>query len=94
MTSKRTAKEGLGIVGFGAAACVACCAGPILAFLGGVSVAGVASTWFFGIGGLLIAAVAVAAVAVLVVRRRQQQPSCAAPSAEPVPVQLMSKADR
>lgn len=92
MKAKRTAKEGLGIVGFGAAACVACCAGPILAFLGGVSVAGVASTWFFGIGGLLIAAVA--AVAVLVVRRRQQQPSCAAPSAEPVPVQLMSKADR
>jgi hypothetical protein len=92
MKAKRTAKDGLGIVGFGAAACVACCAGPVLAFLGGVSVAGIASTWFIGIGGLLIAAVA--ALAFIVVRRRRQQSACATDPAEPVPVQLLTDADR
>ena len=31
-------RSGLGVLGFGAAACAVCCAGPILAFLGGVGV--------------------------------------------------------
>jgi hypothetical protein len=49
------------VVGIGAAACVACCAGPILAFLGGLSLAGLASTAFIGAGGLAIAAGAITA---------------------------------
>lgn len=92
MKPKRTAKDGLGIVGFGAAACVACCAGPILALLGSLSVAGIASAWFIGIGGFVIAALA--AVAFLVVRRRRQQTACATDPAKPVPVHLPTNADR
>ena len=41
-------------LGLGAAACVACCAGPILAFLGGLGIAGLASTLLIGAAGLLI----------------------------------------
>ncbi len=92
MKRQRSAKDGLGIVGFGAAACVACCAGPILAFLGGLSIAGIASTWLIGGAGLAIAAVAAAAFSV--VRRRGQRSACAGPDPEPVPVKLLSRADR
>ncbi|MGH9148718.1 MAG: hypothetical protein ACRD0D_10200 [Acidimicrobiales bacterium] len=56
----------------GAAACLACCAGPILALLGAL---GVASTLFMGVAGLAIAALG--AVAVIVLRRRRRK-RCAA----------------
>lgn len=79
------AKDGLGVLGFGVAACVACCAGPILALLGGVSVAGVASAWLLGGFGLVVALLA--AVAFVVVRRRRRS-SCPSDPTEPVPVQL------
>ena len=92
MKAKSTAKDGLGIIGFGAAACVACCAGPILAFLGGISVAGIASTWFIGIGGLLIAAVALAGFFVL--RGGRRHSACTTSPAATVPVALLRKADR
>ena len=49
------------IVGVGAAACAACCAGPILAFLGGLGVAGMASTLFIGAAGLVLAVAAATA---------------------------------
>ena len=62
-------KDGLGVLGMGAAACVACCAGPVLAILGGLSLAGLASTLLIGTAGLVIAAVALAAL--LVARRRR-----------------------
>ena len=71
MTSTKTATNGLSILGLGAAACVACCAGPILAFLGGLSIAGLASTWLIGGTGLVIATAA--AVGFLLVRRRRQR---------------------
>ena len=75
------------IVGLGIAACVACCAGPILAILGGVTIAGVASTWVIGGAGLIIAAAAAAGF--LVVRSRHRASSCATDGAgEPVPVTL------
>ncbi|MCU1503162.1 MAG: hypothetical protein JWM12_2516, partial [Ilumatobacteraceae bacterium] len=38
MSSKR---EGAAVIGAGAAACAACCAGPILGFLGAVGLASV-----------------------------------------------------
>ncbi len=68
-------KDGLSIIGLGAAACLACCAGPVLAFLGGLSIAGLAGTVLFGAIGLLIAMPAI--VAFVVVRRRRA--SCAVP---------------
>lgn len=86
----RRAKDGFSVLGLGAAACVACCVGPILAFLGGIGVLGVASTWLIGGAGLLIAAAA--AVALLVVRRRQQTSSSTSP-VEPTPVELTRRAD-
>lgn len=92
MTAEKTAKDGLGIVGFGAAACVACCAGPILAFLGGLGIAGLAATWVIGLAGLAITAVA--GVAFLVVRRRRRTVACSTGTADPVPVELLTKADR
>lgn len=83
-------KGGFSVLGLGAAACVACCAGPILVFLGGIGVLGVASTWLIGGVGLLIAAAA--AVAVLVGRRRQQS-GCSTSALEPTPVELTRRAD-
>ncbi len=61
-------RDGLSIVGLGAAACVACCAGPLLAFLGGLTIAGTVSTVFVGAAGLLVAAAG--ATAFIVVRSR------------------------
>lgn len=77
-------RGGLGILGFGAAACLACCAPLILGILGGLTAAGVASTLVIGGGGLLVAAAA--AVAFVVVRRRTRARSCAAGTGEAVPV--------
>jgi hypothetical protein len=68
-------------VGLGAAACAACCAGPIVAFLGGLGVAGLLSAAVIGGVGLLVTAAAVGAMAV----RRRRRPSCAVPQ-EVVPV--------
>lgn len=76
MTESNT-KSGLNLLGIGAAACLACCAGPLLAFLGGLSIAGLASTLVLGAGGLLVA-VAVG-VAYLFVRRRRSAAGCALP---------------
>jgi len=78
----KTAREGFGVLGIGAAACVACCAGPILAFLGGLSIAGLASTVLVGGAGLVGAAIS--ALAFVAVRRRRSD-SCSTSDA-PVPV--------
>ncbi len=78
---KRERGSTLSLLGLGGAACVACCAGPILAFLAGLGAAGLASTVLIGAGGLLIAGTAVTAFFVL--RRRT---ACAVPDPHPVPV--------
>jgi glycerol-3-phosphate acyltransferase PlsY len=72
--------DAFSLVGIGTAACIACCVGPILAFLGGLGVARVASTVLIGTGGLAITAAAV--VAFVAVRRRTT--TCAVD--EPTPV--------
>jgi hypothetical protein len=69
-----------GILGPGAA-CLACCAGPILAFLGGLGIAGLASILFIGGAGLAVAAAVAAAF--VVVRRRSR---CAVADESPVVV--------
>jgi hypothetical protein len=76
-----------GVLGIGAAACLACCAGPILAFLGGVGIAGLASTVAIGAAGLLITVAAVAAIAV--VRRRRT--TCVVPDEGPVAVTISTR---
>lgn len=82
MTRKPKSRDGLGVLGVGVVACVACCAGPLLAFFGGLSLVGLASTLFVAAGGLLVAAVA--AVAFIVARRRR--PVACEPSPDVVPV--------
>jgi hypothetical protein len=69
-------RDGLVILGVGAAACAVCCAGPILALLGGLSIAGFVSAAFIGVAGLVIAFAASAAW--LILRRQRTRP--AAPS--------------
>ena len=45
----------LGIFGFGAAACAACCVGPILTTLGATTAGGIVSARFIGVVGLVVA---------------------------------------
>jgi hypothetical protein len=61
MTTRDT-RAGLGVIGVGAAACAACCAGPLVGFLTSIGVASVLGAVMFGVVGLL-AVLAVAAVA-------------------------------
>jgi hypothetical protein len=58
MRNRSARKDGFSLLGVGAVACVVCCAGPILGLLGGLSLVGVASTWFIGSAGLVVAAAA------------------------------------
>jgi hypothetical protein len=68
-----TKKENAAIIGVGAVACAACCAGPIIGFLGALGLlAGVA---MFGTIGL-----AAAAIVVLVTRRRRRQSDACTPT--------------
>lgn len=71
--SRSSKRDGLGILGFGAVACAACCAGPILGFLAAIGAGTVAGVAVFGVAGLAIAALAVPLV---IRRRRQRAASC------------------
>ncbi len=74
--------DGRRILGLGALACIGCCAGPLLALLGGVSLAGLAATTVVGGAGLVVAGGA--AVAYLSARRRRR--ACAVTEAHTVPI--------
>jgi hypothetical protein len=63
-------KSGAGILGAGAAACVACCAGPIL---GALSAVGIATAAGYLIAGTTALVVGIAAVTWLIYRRRRRQ---------------------
>jgi Flp pilus assembly protein TadB len=79
-------RENAAIVGVGAVACAACCAGPIIGFLGALGLlAGIA---LFGTIGLAAAAVV---VLVIVRRRRRQSTACATPGATSVVVEITSR---
>jgi Flp pilus assembly protein TadB len=68
---KADARAGAGILGLGAVACAACCAGPIVGFLAAAGVTAVLGAVVFGIAGL-----AVVAVVVAVLWRRRRTRSC------------------
>jgi hypothetical protein len=57
------------LFGLGAAACAACCIGPILAAVGAITAGGILSTRAIGLFGFAIAASG--AIAFLAVRRRR-----------------------
>jgi hypothetical protein len=69
MTADPNTKSRLRLLGLGALACIGCCAGPLLAFLGGLSVAGLASTTVIGGTGLVVAAAAAGAYRSIRLRR-------------------------
>jgi hypothetical protein len=83
---RKVPNEGLGVLGVGAAACAACCAGPILGFLAAIGIGTVAGVALFGLAGLVVAAVA---IPLFVRRRRRTGSTCT--SAESVPVELSAK---
>lgn len=76
-----TRKQELALVGAGAAACTACCAGPILGFLAAIGLGTVLGAAIFGMIGLVIAAVGIIAV---VRRRRRRTRQCTASADQPV----------
>ena len=73
----------LGLLGFGAAACVACCIGPILVVLGAITAGGIFSVPFIGAAGLVIAAIASVA---FVIVQRQRRGACRTPATQSVAV--------
>jgi hypothetical protein len=75
-------KASLGVLGVGAAACAACCAGPVLGFLAATGVASVLGAVVFGVVGLVAV---LAAAAVLYQRRRRKARHCA-PTTGAVPL--------
>jgi hypothetical protein len=80
--SGRTKPDGAAAVVVGAAACVACCAGPILGFLGAIGIGTLVSVVLFGVAGLAVAAIG---TLVLVLRRRR----AITPASDlPVPVDM------
>lgn len=83
MSAKR---ENAAIVGVGAAACAACCAGPILGVLAAIGLGTAAGFALFGAAALLIGALAVGVVRG---RRRRVATGNAAVPAH-VPVELSS----
>lgn len=75
-------RAGLGVLGVGAAACAACCAGPVLGFLAATGIATVLGAVVFGVVGLVVV---LAVAAVLYQRRRRRAQHCA-PTIGTVPV--------
>ena len=80
--SANTATAGVAV-----AACVACCAGPLLGFVAAAGLLSALGVALFGATGLLVL---VPAVMPLAARRRRQQAACRAPE-EPVRVELSGR---
>ena len=68
-------KENVAIVGVGAVACAACCAGPILGLLAAIGLGTAAGFALFGTAAIVVGAIA---IIVAVRRRRRRATSCAA----------------
>ena len=91
MTTDTTPDTGSGprrILGFGAAACLACCVGPLLAALGAIGIATTIITLAAGTLGLVVLAAAIPPLA-----RRRRRASCATPVEGPVAVAMPSRRD-
>jgi hypothetical protein len=75
-------KASLGVLGVGAAACAACCAGPVLGFLAATGIATALGAVVFGVVGLVV----VLAVAALLYQRRWHRARQCAPTTGAVPL--------
>ena len=81
-----TTSQGAGLLGIGAAACAACCAGPIIGVLAAAGLLTVAAYIVTGLAGLAIAV----PLATLAIRRRGRR--CRTPPG-PMLVELGAKPD-
>ena len=79
--SARVSGTSAGAVGVGAAACLACCAGPIL---GALSAVGIASAVGYLVAGSVAIVVGVVATAFVIARRRRRCHACDRPSSSVV----------
>ena len=79
-----TNKENAAIVGVGAAACAACCVGPILGFLAAVGLGTAVGFAMFGTIALALGAIAV----FVVLRRRRRRANACESSTSPVAVEM------
>jgi hypothetical protein len=86
MTSDTT-KQGAGLVGVGAAACAACCAGPLFGVLAAAGLLAAAAYITAGLVGLAV----VVPLTVWAIRRRGQRDQCAVRTG-PAAVELSTKA--
>lgn len=85
-------KKNASIVGVGAAACVACCAGPILGVLAAIGLGAAAG---FALVGTIAIAIGAVAVAYILWRRRRRSAGCAvADETQPVRVELTNMRTR
>lgn len=75
-------KAGIGVLGAGAAACAACCAGPIVGFLTATGIASLLGAVVFGTVGMLV----VLAVVAMLDRRRRRRTRPCPPTTGPVPL--------
>lgn len=78
-----TKGDGAALVGVGAAACVACCAGPIIGFLAAIGLGTIAGIALFGVFGLVLAA-----IGAFIVHRRRRQPSACGAEVAPFAVEM------
>jgi hypothetical protein len=74
-TGRKPVGSGAKVLGLGAAACAACCAGPVLATLSAIGIASAAG--YLAAGSVAIAVGIV--VAIGVVARRRRRTTCAPP---------------
>jgi hypothetical protein len=80
-------RDGAAMVGVGALACAACCAGPILGFLAALGLGTFAGAMVFGAGALFVGGAVAAAV---VGSRRRRAAACAVTDVD-VPVEMSAE---
>ena len=80
-----TKKANAAVLGVGAAACAACCAGPILGFLAAIGLGTAAGFALFGAAAIAVGAIAT----VIVVRRRRRRAASCAATIGPVSVEMI-----
>ena len=76
--------DGAKVAGVAVVACAACCAGPIIAFLGAIGLGTVLGVFLFGGLGLAVAGLG----ALWWLRRRKRQQTCSASPAPAMPVTM------
>jgi uncharacterized membrane protein YccC len=79
-----TRTENAAIVGVGAVACAACCAGPIIGFLAAI---GLGTAVGIALSSLIGMAIAAIGVFIVLRRRRRRQASTCSASAPPIAVE-------